>query len=170
MFWEPSYIYKYVTFVLFLRCCLGEQVCKVECDVSLVCRFIQTIRAFLPSMLKRNHGCIVAVASAAAFLNFPNMMDYAASKAALVSFMKTLQFEITLTKKTGVTVTCVCPGRVSTGFGNRFSLPGSMAGLENNNREVTVEFAANRIIEAVVNREFVVVFPSSAAIMAYLGR
>ena len=130
--------------------------------------FIQTIRAFLPSMLEKNHGYIVAMASAAAFISFPGLIDYSASKAALVSFMKTLQSEIVLTKKSGVTVTCVCPGKVDTGFGERFSLSG-LSRESKNKRMMTVEAAASRIIEAVTNREFVVIFPRGMTIITFLS-
>ena len=41
---------------------------------------------FLPSMIQLNHGMLVTVASTAAFLTAPRMVDYAASKAAAVAF------------------------------------------------------------------------------------
>ena len=124
--------------------------------------FTQTVRAFLPSMLERNHGHIVAIASSAAFLTFACLGDYSASKAAVVGFMKALQSEILLAKKSGVFVTCVCPGIINTGIGSRLAFPGSL-GKSRNDRKMTVEFAVDRIMKAIVNREFVVIFPRDLA-------
>ena len=124
--------------------------------------FGQTVRAFLPSMLERNHGHIVAIASAFAFFPFAFVGDYSSSKAAVVNFMKVLRSEILLAKKSGVFVTCVCPGGVNTGFANKHVLPRSLANLRKK-RKMTVEFAADRIMKAIINREFVVIFPRSIA-------
>ena len=120
-------------------------------------------------MLEKNHGYIVALSSAAAFIPFPYLIDYSASKAALVNFMKILQFEIMLAKKSGVSVTCICPGSVNTGFLKRFKLPGTQ-GRKKYERHLTVEAAARRIIRAVVKREFVVVFPQRISIISFFMR
>jgi len=41
---------------------------------------------FLPSMVRANHGMVVTVASAAAYITAPRMVDYSASKAAALAF------------------------------------------------------------------------------------
>ncbi|KAF3360585.1 hypothetical protein VdG1_01545 [Verticillium dahliae VDG1] len=51
--------------------------------------------AFLPAMVRANHGTIVTVASFAAFLAVPNMVDYGASKAAAMAFHEGLTAELT---------------------------------------------------------------------------
>ena len=63
--------------------------------------------AFLPDMLRRNHGRIVNLASIAAFAPVPWMAVYAATKAFVLSFSEALDEEL---RGTGVSVTAVCPG------------------------------------------------------------
>ncbi len=65
-------------------------------------------------MKKRNSGQILNIASTAGFLPGPLMATYYASKAYVVSFSEAIHEEL---KKYGITVTCLCPGVVNTGFG-----------------------------------------------------
>ena len=51
-------------------------------------------KEFVPAMVKANHGMIVTVASFAAYVTVPNMTDYAASKAAALSFHEGLTAEL----------------------------------------------------------------------------
>ena len=46
---------------------------------------ISVLREFLPSMVTRNHGHIVTIASAAAWVYLPEMVDYSATKAGTVA-------------------------------------------------------------------------------------
>ncbi|EHL02658.1 putative Short-chain dehydrogenase/reductase family 16C member 6 [Glarea lozoyensis 74030] len=56
-------------------------------------------KEFVPSMAKKNHGMVVTVASFAAFVTVPNMVDYGASKAAAHSFHEGLTAELKTTYK-----------------------------------------------------------------------
>lgn len=51
-------------------------------------------REFLPSMVERNHGMVVTIASLAGYMTTPNMTDYSATKAAAVSFHEGLTAEL----------------------------------------------------------------------------
>jgi all-trans-retinol dehydrogenase (NAD+) len=51
-------------------------------------------KEFVPYMAKRDHGMVVTVASFAAYLSVPNMVDYAASKAAALAFHEGLTAEL----------------------------------------------------------------------------
>ncbi|CZT11256.1 related to a retinal short-chain dehydrogenase/reductase [Rhynchosporium agropyri] len=51
-------------------------------------------KEFVPAMVKANHGIIVTVASFAAYVTVPNMVDYGASKAAALSFHEGLTAEL----------------------------------------------------------------------------
>ncbi|KAK3329005.1 hypothetical protein B0H66DRAFT_634253 [Apodospora peruviana] len=53
-----------------------------------------TVQEFLPAMIKANHGMVVTVASVASWVTVPNMVDYAASKAAAYSFHEGLTAEL----------------------------------------------------------------------------
>ncbi|PSS03590.1 hypothetical protein BD289DRAFT_155006 [Coniella lustricola] len=51
-------------------------------------------KEFLPSLVKQNHGMVVTVASVASWVTVPNMVDYAASKAAALAFHEGLSAEL----------------------------------------------------------------------------
>jgi short-subunit dehydrogenase len=68
---------------------------------------------FLPGMIERRTGGIINVSSIAAYMSGPNMATYNASKAYVRAFSNAVAGEL---KGTGVTVTCLCPGMVHTGF------------------------------------------------------
>jgi short-subunit dehydrogenase len=53
-----------------------------------------TVQEFLPAMVRANHGMVVTVASVAAWVTVPNMVDYAASKAAAHAFHDGLTAEL----------------------------------------------------------------------------
>lgn len=72
--------------------------------------------ALLPGMIERRSGGILNVASVAAFLPGPGMAVYYATKAYVQSFSAGLWAEA---RNHGVTVTCLCPGPVNTGFLSR---------------------------------------------------
>ncbi len=70
-------------------------------------------KLLLPQMVKGGFGEILNVASTAAFPPGPLMAVYYASKAYVMSLSLALSVEL---EKTGVTVTCLCPGPTRTGF------------------------------------------------------
>ena len=72
-------------------------------------------RALLPPMVAAGSGCVLNVASTAAFMPGPLMAVYYATKAYVLSFSEAIADEL---KGTGVTVTALCPGPVATGFQN----------------------------------------------------
>ena len=53
-----------------------------------------TVREFLPSMIRADHGAVVTVSSFAAWVAAPQMVDYAASKAAARAFHDGLAAEL----------------------------------------------------------------------------
>jgi short-subunit dehydrogenase len=68
---------------------------------------------FLPAMIKRRAGWIMNVASTAAFQPGPFMAVYYASKAYVLSFSQAIAEEL---RKTGVTVSALCPGPTESEF------------------------------------------------------
>ena len=70
---------------------------------------------FLPSMVENNHGMIVTVASLAAYLMAPGMVDYGSSKAAALAFHEGLSAElVTAYKAPKVRTVVVCQGYTRT--------------------------------------------------------
>lgn len=52
------------------------------------------VKEFLPDMISTNHGMVVTVASQAGYAVIPNLVDYAASKAAAIAFHEGLSAEL----------------------------------------------------------------------------
>lgn len=71
----------------------SEKDVRFTFDVNTLAHY-WTAKEFVPSMAKRNHGMVVTVASIAAYLSVPNMVDYAASKAAALAFHEGLTAEL----------------------------------------------------------------------------
>ncbi len=74
---------------------------------------VQLTRIFLPSMLQKNSGGIMNVASTAAFVPGPMMAVYYATKAFVLSFTEALANEV---GGSNVKVSCLCPGATTTEF------------------------------------------------------
>ena len=70
---------------------------------------------YLPSMLNKNQGAILNIASLAGFSPGPKMATYYATKAFVVSFSQALSYEL---KDTDVSVCVYCPGGTESDFGD----------------------------------------------------
>ena len=86
------------------------ELAMVRTDVEAV---VHLCSLFLPGMVERRSGCVLNVASTAAFQPLPGQAGYGASKAFVLSYSHALRGEV---RGTGVTVTVLCPGPVDTGF------------------------------------------------------
>ena len=83
--------------------------------VEVNCRSVVSLTcAVLPYM--ESGGRLIYIASAAAFLPQPGFAVYAASKAFVLSYVRSLRREVT---KRNIKITAVCPGAVKTEFFNR---------------------------------------------------
>ncbi|QJA06476.1 3-oxoacyl-[acyl-carrier-protein] reductase [Thermosulfurimonas marina] len=79
-------------------------------SVNLKGAFLVT-KAVLPGMMKRRWGRIINVSSVVAFSGNPGQTNYAASKAGLVGFSRSLALEVATR---GITVNVVAPGFIET--------------------------------------------------------
>ena len=70
-------------------------------------------RLLLPDMLVHRRGAIINIASLAAYRARPGEAVYAAAKAGLIAFTRTLFAEV---RDSGIKVVAVCPGYVDTGL------------------------------------------------------
>ena len=68
-------------------------------------------RAFVPSMRKQKSGRIISIASGIAHYGAKEFAPYAASKAAIIGFVKALAREV---GTDGITVNAICPGVANT--------------------------------------------------------
>lgn len=74
---------------------------------------VESIRLFLPDMVKRGSGAIINIASIAGMLPLPYMAEYAATKAFLISFSEALATEV---RSSGIQIQACCPGQTETEF------------------------------------------------------
>jgi 3-oxoacyl-[acyl-carrier protein] reductase len=90
-------------------------------EVNLTAAFRLT-RSVLRSMIRERHGRVINVASVVALRANPGQANYAAAKAGLVAFTRTVAAEVA---RRGVTVNAVAPGLIETELTGELSSNGS---------------------------------------------
>ena len=80
---------------------------RINMDGTMMC-----CQAILPHMISNGYGRIVNTASISGEVGLPGYADYAAAKAGVIMFSKTLAME---NAAYGITVNCVSPGMVAVG-------------------------------------------------------
>lgn len=82
----------------------------------------QLAREFVPDMVAKNHGMVITVASLAAYVTAPKLVNYAASKAAALAFHEGLQAEIaTVFQAPKIRTVVVCQGYTKTALFEGFN-------------------------------------------------
>lgn len=111
---------------------------------------IWTCKAFLPDMIKRNHGHIVAISSLAGLVGVNKLTDYCASKFCAVGFEESLRLELFAMGFEGVKSTIVCPWYINTGMfdGVKATLP-----------LLDPNWACSKIVDAVLKNQMVLIIP-----------
>ncbi|XP_077292254.1 estradiol 17-beta-dehydrogenase 11-like isoform X2 [Arctopsyche grandis] len=85
-------------------------------DINVFAHF-WLIKAFLPSMINRNHGHIVALSSMAGVIGVPNLVPYCASKFAVRGLMEALHEELREDARgLNIKFTTIFPYMVDTGL------------------------------------------------------
>lgn len=143
----------------------ARELAMIEVDVAAVADLCSR---FLPGMVERGRGAVLNVASTAGFQPLPGQAGYAACKAFVLSYTRSLHGELA---GRGVTATALCPGPVRTEFGetagftaeeSEGALPAFMwepadavarCGVEAmaKGRPVAIPGAANRVSAALAN-------------------
>ena len=81
---------------------------------------LHVFRAVIPHMRSAKRGRIVAIGSRAALEPAPNIAAYSASKAALVSLVKTVALE---NRDAGITANAILPGTIDTAANRQWGTP-----------------------------------------------
>ncbi|XP_014473028.1 PREDICTED: short-chain dehydrogenase/reductase family 16C member 6-like isoform X2 [Dinoponera quadriceps] len=86
-------------------------------DVNLMAHY-WTMKTFLPNMIERNHGHIVAISSVGALYGIPHGTIYSATKIAIRALMESVSEELRMYSKgkSSVKFTTIVPGIVTTGL------------------------------------------------------
>ena len=120
---------------------------------------IDTVSGLVEAMRARRCGQIVIVASVAGLRGYPAMPTYSATKAALIAYGEAIRGWL---RPSGVTVTVVCPGFVTS--------PMSARHRGSKPFEMPVEKAAKIIVRGIAGKRAVVAFPFLLALGARLSR
>ncbi|HTO15944.1 MAG TPA: SDR family oxidoreductase [Edaphocola sp.] len=111
-------------------------------------------KSFLPFLINRPEAHITNVSSMGGFIPFPGQTVYGASKAAVKLFTEGLYAEL---KNTNVGVTIILPGAVNTNIMVNSGLEAvkdNKTDLQNSNKTLSAEKAAQIIIEAIEKNKF----------------
>ncbi|MDR1306382.1 MAG: SDR family oxidoreductase [Treponema sp.] len=136
---------------------------KIEKTIQVnVLPLFWTAKAFLPSMLERNSGHIVTVASAAGLIGVRGLADYCASKFAAVGFDESLRMELRR-MKSAVKTTVICPFFIDTGMfaGVKTRFPLLLPVMQ-------PRYAVRRIVKAVLNKRKRLIIPPFAGTILLL--
>ncbi len=121
---------------------LPDEKIEATFDINVLALF-WTGKAFLPSMIERNRGHIVTIASASGLIGVARLADYSASKWAAIGFDESLRVELRKSAP-GIVTTVVCPYYINTGMfrGVKSRFPFLLPILDENT-------AAERIVHAI---------------------
>lgn len=126
---------------------------------------VELSHLYLPSMVLRNSGAIINIASTAAFQPVPFMAVYGATKAFVLSFSEALAVEIEEQGADGVRIVALCPGGTATNFGD-----GMLRGHFEKTRQHTPERVAEEALVALDNNTSVAVVGTANYLMTLSGR
>ena len=135
----------------------GKRICEIPIEkieatikINLLSHFY-TIKEFLPSMLERNEGHIVTIASQIGHIGVNRLTDYAASKFGAVGLDEALRNELR-SMNSNVKTTCINPTLINTGM---------FKGVEKNMPALDQAEVGKRIFDAIRFDEKVVFIPPS---------
>ncbi|XP_072939320.1 17-beta-hydroxysteroid dehydrogenase 13-like isoform X2 [Epargyreus clarus] len=116
------------------------------------------LQTFLPSMMQRNHGHVVAMSSMAGVIGLRNLVPYCGTKFAVRGMMEALHEELREDPRdfSGIKLTCICPYIVDTGLckNPKIKFPSLM-------KIISPQEAADNIVDAVRRNYNEITIPSS---------
>lgn len=122
-----------------------------------------TCKAFLPAMIKANHGHLVCVSSIAGLVGTNMLSDYSSSKFAAFGLAESLFFELAMLQKSKVKSTIVCPYFIATGMfeGCEIKYPFLLPLLDQ-------EYVAQKVFNAILEEQVYLLIPKFAYFALFL--
>ena len=135
-------------------------------NVNILSHF-RLVKEFLPAMISAEHGTVISIASLAATVTTPTIVDYSCSKAAVLAFHEGLAAELMTTYAAPkVRTVCILPGwtttKMTTGLRNesQFMMP-----------TLSSEAVAAKIVEKVLSGSSgIVIIPNMGSFLAWTVR
>ncbi|CAF2159319.1 unnamed protein product [Rotaria magnacalcarata] len=121
-------------------------------------------QAFLPAMIERHYGHIVAIASNCALFGLSHLGDYCASKFAIIGYMECVEDEIFRSKCSGVNTTIVILGPLKGGLNKRVTeivIPDSVNFLP-------ASYCAERIVQGVITNQKFLYIPKFYRLLEFV--
>jgi all-trans-retinol dehydrogenase (NAD+) len=122
-------------------------------EINAIAHF-WTIKAFLGSMVQRNHGHIVTISSAAGKTGVAGLVDYCSSKFAAVGTHESLRTELRKLGKNGVSSLAVCPYYIKTGMFEGVRSYSVMLPI------LDPDYVVNRIVQSIRDRDTLLCMPN----------
>ncbi|KAK1170287.1 epidermal retinol dehydrogenase 2-like isoform X2 [Acipenser oxyrinchus oxyrinchus] len=115
-----------------------------------------TYKAFLPTMMARNHGHLVCIACHGGLFAMNGLADYCASKFAAVGFAESIALELLVLGKEGVKTTIACPYLINTTMfaGCQTKWPSFLPVTDQHD-------AAEKIVDAILREKLYTLLPFS---------
>jgi uncharacterized protein len=149
----------------FVKCDRAKQLSMIQLNVLAL---TELTHLFLPSMIDRQSGSIINVASIAGLQSLPYLSVYAATKAFVVSFSESLWAEV---KSSGVNVQALCPGSTESNFAVVAGMDQMMEGSTKEPPKIaTAESVVQESLDALERNEPIVVTGVGNRVVSAIGR
>lgn len=125
---------------------LEEQLNIINVNVKAV---VSLCHLFIPVLKNAGKGYILNIGSNAGYQSVPYLNIYAASKAFIISFTRSLRYEL---RKTHISVSCVSPGSTDTNFVDRAGM-GEAIRKTADKYNMTPEAVAAIAVKALFNKK-----------------
>ncbi|EDV91892.1 17-beta-hydroxysteroid dehydrogenase 13 [Drosophila grimshawi] len=137
-----------------------EQETRLMYDINVLGN-LWMLQAFLPEMIERNEGSIVALSSCAGLFGLPNLVPYCGTKFAVRGYMSSLAEELRLKNpQTNIKLTTIYPYMIDTGLckNPRFRFPSLLKLVASKDAAASIILAQRQgLEEASVPRHFLYV-------------
>jgi hypothetical protein len=128
---------------------LAKQLNLIDVNIKAL---VSLCYKFLPMLRESKNARILNVASLAGTYPIPYLNVYAASKAFVISFSKSLRYEL---RATGVKVSCLCPGGVATNFWRRSGMESS--GKDSPSGKMSADSVARTAVKGMISGKAIIV-------------